>query len=126
MMKTRDESTLTALIEKLRGFPDVLAIILFGSYAKNTVKEISDVDIAVIAKDPNKHIESEIGCMYSPGLDVVLFHRLPLHIQFEVFKHGRELFCRDEKNLLEMKRRVLGEYLEMSGMYERIRRRVLA
>jgi hypothetical protein len=63
--------------------------------------------------------------MYSPSFDVVLFHRLPLHIQFEVLKYGKEIFCRDEKNLLEIKRRVLREYIEMSDMYERIKKRVL-
>jgi len=122
----QDESGLNTLIEKIKGFPEVLAIILFGSYAKDTTKEISDIDIAVVIRDPDKHIEGEIGSMYSQNFDVVLFHRLPLHIQFEVFKYGKEVFCRDEKNLLEIKRRVLHEYIEMSSMYERIKRKVLA
>lgn len=80
-----DEYGLNALIEKIKEFPEVLAIILFGS-----------------------------------------FHRLPLHIQFEVLKHGKEVFCRNEKALLEIGRRALSEYLEMSDMYERIKRSVLA
>ncbi|MDY6985261.1 MAG: nucleotidyltransferase domain-containing protein [Candidatus Thermoplasmatota archaeon] len=125
-MKVKGEYELNALIEKIKEFPEVLAIIIFGSYAKETAKEISDIDIAVVVRDPDKHIEGEIGSMYSPKFDVVLFHHLPLHIQFEVLKQGKAVFCRDEKNLLEIKRRVLGEYMEMSDMYERIKRRVLA
>ena len=104
MMRVRDEYGLNALIAKIKEFPEVLAVILFGSYAKDAAKEISDRDIAVVVKDPDKHIEGEIGSMYSPSFDVVLFHRLPLHIQFEVFKHGKEVFCRDEKNLLVVKK----------------------
>jgi predicted nucleotidyltransferase len=126
MIKIGDEYGLNALIEKIKEFPEVLAIILFGSYAKGTAKDISDIDIAVVVRNPDKHIEGEIGSMYSPSFDVVLFHRLPLHIQFEVLKHGKEVFCRNEKALLEIGRRALSEYLEMSDMYERIKRRVLA
>ena len=40
-------------------------------------------------------------------IDLVLFHRLPLHIQYEVFKYGKELFVRDEDYLLELKLPVL-------------------
>jgi len=125
-MKVGNEYGLNALIEKIKEFPKVLAIILFGSYAKDAAKEISDIDIAVVVRNPDKHIEGEIGSMYSQKYDVVLFHRLPLHIQFEVFKYGKEVFCRDEKELLEVKRGVLREYIEMSDMYKRIERRVLA
>lgn len=125
-MKLQDDYELDDLIEKIKEFPEVLAIIIFGSYAKDTAKEISDIDIAVVVRNPDKHMESEIGSMYSQKFDVVLFHRLPLHIQFEVLKYGKAIFCRDEKNLLEIKRRVLSEYMEMSDMYERIKRRVLA
>ena len=121
-----DEHSLNALIEKIKEFPEVLAIILFGSYARETAKEISDIDLAVVVRNPDKHIEGEIGSLYSPNFDVVLFHRLPLHIQFEILKQGKAVFCRDEEALLELKRRVLREYIELSDMYERIKRRVLA
>ena len=103
MIKMGDEYGLNALIEKIKEFPEVLAIILFGSYAKGAAKDISDIDIAVVVRNPDRHIEGEIGSMYSPSFDVVLFHRLPIHIQFEVLKHGKEVFCRDEKALLEMR-----------------------
>ena len=126
MIKPEDKLRLNTLIEKIKKFPEVLAIILFGSYAKDAAKEISDIDIAVVIRNPDKCMEGEIGSMYSQKFDVVLFHRLPLHIQFEVLKHGREIFCRNEKELLKIKRRVLSEYIEMSDMYERIKRRVLS
>ncbi len=124
-LKIENGDRLNSLIEKIKEFPETLAIILFGSYAKGNAKGISDIDIAVVVRNPDKHTEAEIGSLYSPRFDVVLFHRLPLHIQFEVLKHGKEIFCRDEKSLLEIKRKVLREYLEVSHMYERIRRMVL-
>lgn len=105
--------------------PEVIAVYLFGSYVKDTRKPISDIDIAVILENPNVEIEAEIGSLYSPEIDVVLFHRLPLHIQFEVLKYGRELFCRDDDLLLEIKMRVLRDYLDTQWLYERITRETL-
>lgn len=120
-----DKAALNSIIEKIKEFPDVIAIVLFGSGVKGGMKPLSDIDIAVILRRQDKYLEAEIGSMYSPNFDVVLFHRLPLHIQFEVLKHGNVVFCRDESALLDIKQRVLRQYLDTSEMYERIKRRVL-
>jgi predicted nucleotidyltransferase len=122
---TEDSATLNQIIEKIKSIKEVVAIVVFGSYADGKVKEMSDIDIAVIVQNADKHIEADIGSMYSPKFDVVLFHRLPLHIQYEVLKNGNVIFCRNEEEFFEIKRNVLREYLEMSAMYERIKRRVL-
>lgn len=111
---------LEILIKQMKAYPKVVAIFLFGSQVKGTKKPLSDIDIAVILKEPDAEIEAEIGSMYSEELDVVLFHRLPLHIQFEVLKYGRAIFCRDEEFLLNIKRTVLRNYLENSWLYQRI------
>lgn len=58
--------------------------------------------------------------------DIILFHRLPLHIQFEVLKYEKEVFCRDQNKFLEIKFKVLKDYLEMSEMYERFKKEVLS
>ena len=74
----------------------MVAIILFGSYAKRQIKPLSDIDIAVIIKGADKKIETEVASYSSKDFDVVPFHRLPLYIQFEVLKHGKLLFLRDK------------------------------
>ena len=123
MRRIRDK--LERLLKQIEAYPEVVAIFLFGSHVRGTNKPLSDVDIAVILKEPDSRIEAEIGSMYSEELDVVLFHRLPLHIQFEVLKYGREIFCRDEALLLDIKRIVLRNYLENSWLYRRIASDVL-
>ena len=95
-MKRDGKSENREIIEQIKKCPEVIAVYLFGSYAKDTRKPISDIDIAVILKNPDPQAEAEIGSLYSPEIDVVLFHRLPLHIQFEVLKYGKELFSRDD------------------------------
>jgi len=104
----------------MKAYPKVVAIFLFGSYVMGAEKPLSDIDLAVVLKEPDAEIEAEVGSMYSEKFDVVLFHRLPLHIQFEVLKYGREIFCRDEDFLLNIKRIVLRNYLETSWLYQRI------
>jgi hypothetical protein len=113
------------VLEQIKLHPNVLAIYLFGSYAKSKANPISDIDIAVILDNPTKEIEADIGSLYSEKIDLVLFHRLPLYIRFEVFKYGQEIFNRDEKKLLEIKRKVLGEYLDTSWLYKNIVLKVL-
>lgn len=117
--------SLSNIIETIKAHPDVVAIYLFGSYAKGDQHPMSDVDIAVILDKFTPESEADIGSLISQEIDVVLFHRLPLQIKFEVFKHGKELFVRDEERLAEIKFQVMREYLDTSPMYRRITSEVL-
>jgi len=114
---------ISRVVEELKRYHEVKAIILFGSYAKGKVKPLSDVDIAVLLEDSD--LEAEITSFSSNVLDVVNFSRLPLYIQFEVLKHGKTLFVRDEEFLTRIKMEVLRDYLEMSYLYERMSERIL-
>ncbi|HEY9246950.1 MAG TPA: nucleotidyltransferase domain-containing protein [Candidatus Methanoperedens sp.] len=44
------ENEINKIMEDLKKYPDVMAIILFGSYARKRMKPLSDIDIAVIIK----------------------------------------------------------------------------
>jgi len=76
-------------------------------------------------ENPTPESEAEIGSLASAQIDVVLFHRLPLHIKHEVFKYGREIFVRNEEKLLEIKLEVMREYLDTARMYRQISSEVL-
>lgn len=116
---------LEKVLAQIKRHPKVVAIYLFGSYAKGEAKPISDIDIAVVLREEDPITEAEIGSLYSDSIDLVLVHRLPLYIQFEVFKYGKEIFVRDEEYLMEIKRNVLKNYLENSWLYHRIKSKVI-
>lgn len=118
------EEEIKGVLETLKKYDSVMSVILFGSYAKNKAKPLSDIDIAVMLKDEST--EAEISSFSSNVMDVSPFHRLPLYIQFEVLKYGKVLFSRDENYFMDVKKKVLGRYLEMSSLYERMSRRMLA
>ncbi len=120
VFKGYNSKKLEKILKQIKTHPKVVAIFLFGSHAKGIQKPISDVDIAVVLKDQTSQAEADIGSLYSEKIDIVLFHRLPLYIQFEVLKYGKEIFNRDDTYLLETKRKLLREYLETVPLYRKV------
>jgi Nucleotidyltransferase domain. len=120
------KTEINKIVNELKAYPKVMAIILFGSYARKKIKPLSDIDIAVIVKNPDNSLEAEISSFSSNIFDATIFFRLPLYIQFEALKYGKPLFVRDEKYFLEIKKEILRNYLEMSYLYKRMSERVLA
>ncbi len=116
---------LESLIERLKSHDKVLAVILFGSTIRGKTTPLSDVDIAVVVEDPTPEDEAELGSLYSQKIDLVLFHRLPPYIQFEVLREGKILYLRDEEKFREIKFRTVRTYLEHSRMYKRAREMLL-
>ena len=117
--------TVQRVIAEVQQHPKVVAVFLFGSWARGEQMPISDVDIAVLLDNPDKRDEADIGSMYSPTIDPVLFHRLPVRIQFQVLKEGQPLFVRDEEKLIETTFQVMRQYHEMEWMYRRYYEEIL-
>ncbi|RKX38533.1 MAG: nucleotidyltransferase domain-containing protein [Thermotogae bacterium] len=111
------------LVEDLEKHPKVIAAVLFGSCAREEQTPLSDIDIAVFLKDPTPDDEADIGSMYSDSIDLVLFHRLPLYIQFEVLKDGKEVFVKDRQVFNEIVLKTLMNYHEMERFFKELRPR---
>jgi len=117
---------LEKILAELKSHPKVVAVYLFGSYVRGEATPLSDIDIAVILKDIDPQTEGEIGSLYSDKIDLVLFHRLPIYIQFEVLKEGKELFVADEEYLTEVRFQVIRDYLEHEWLYRRLKEDILS
>jgi len=117
--------TVQRVIAEVQQHPKVVAVFLFGSWARGEQMPISDVDIAVLLDNPDKRDEADIGSMCSPTIDLVLFHRLPVRMQFQVLKEGQPLFVRDEEKLIETTFQVMRLYHEMEWMYRRYYEEIL-
>ncbi len=122
------EELTSQVVNALKKNKNVIAIILFGSHAKNNAKPSSDIDIAVIAEKPSKKLDAEIAGLCSKILDVVSFHRLPLYIKFEVFKYGKPLFIKPsgDNALTGVKFKLLRDYHEMEPSYEKFVKAIMA
>ncbi|HGE69996.1 TPA: nucleotidyltransferase domain-containing protein [Candidatus Poribacteria bacterium] len=116
--KTKND--ITNIVEELRQYPYVHAVILFGSYAKGRIKPISDIDICVITdKDITFEQKVAIVGLASDKLDISIFGELPLPIQFRVFREGKILFNRDWLTLHRIRIETVREYLDFLPIIER-------
>lgn len=126
-MKSQIKIHLNNIITDLKKTNDVIAIYLFGSYARNTNTAKSDVDICVITRDGiSGESESEMGSAYSEDIDLVLLKNLPLPLKFRVFQEGQEIFVRNEFELSRVKSKVIKEYLDYEPVLKRLSASVLA
>jgi predicted nucleotidyltransferase len=89
------------VINELKNNNYVEYIILFGSYAKNKVKPLSDLDICIIVrKNTPKEIIDDILSYGTDELDISIFHKLPLSLQYKILVEGKVLYANSDLNKL--------------------------
>ncbi|MGY4707038.1 type VII toxin-antitoxin system HepT family RNase toxin [Candidatus Bipolaricaulota sp. J31] len=101
------------ILERLKRLPEriarvegILALWLFGSFARGEATPISDVDLAYLS---NQDLEGEAleafeGCLYrvisstlgTDEISLVDMRRAPLFLRWRVLVEGKLLLCRDE------------------------------
>ncbi len=114
---------LEALVQRAQNDLDVLAVILFGSTARNERHQDSDLDICLVLQaggtSPSTMTEKRIAYMADFTLDIQVFQTLPLYIRQRVLKEGRVLFCRDEDALYTLALRTVKDFADFERMYRR-------
>ena len=102
-LKTTDE-----LLAKAKSDKEILAVMLYGSEARQEQISTSDIDICLVLNPLTQHAKKDI---YSQkrleylkdfAFDIQVFQQLPLFIRRRVLKEGRVLFVRDERILYEL------------------------
>jgi len=89
---------LNEVILKLKGSRLVHSIILFGSKARGTEKEKSDIDICVIPKpDIEITLKERISLnnLVSENIDISFIDELPVYIRKRIFLEGKVLYTHD-------------------------------
>ncbi len=99
----------------------VKAIYLFGSYAIDNQRPLSDIDLCIIGKLKEKD-RVKIAGYGSDNLDISFFDELPIYIKFRVFKYGKLLFIKDKKFLHLIRIITLNQYRDFRPIiYKRIK-----
>ena len=122
--KTND---IIGLVQDLSENCLILAMYLYGSYARNEPKPYSDIDIAVITRMtvPPRDLKEIIGSYSSKKLDVQVFADLPLSAQMQVLAQGVPLYIRNEDSLWSVIKSVSLSYMDLEPMRNRCRERLL-
>jgi len=106
--------------EKASDDEDVLAVLLFGSYARG--EEFSDIDVCLVLKpgvsDPLSLSKKRLEYLAAfPDLDIQVFQQLPLYIRVRVLREGKSLFCRDEDLLYDLSFSTVREFEYFKPIY---------
>jgi len=104
----------------------VLAAYLFGSYAKGNQTTESDIDIAILLSDfPQKmleyylHLVNELSQVLGDEIDLIILNTAPPLLKHQTIKHGKLVYCRDERARVQFEARAQDEYLDFSIAAER-------
>ena len=116
---------LNNLVKEISKLKFVSAIFIFGSQVTGKARSDSDTDIAVLTKSASRKQDLQIQGFSSDKIDISIFSRLPLVIQFRVLKEGKLFFCRDENQLHNTKYETFRRYLDYSYFINNFYRRVI-
>ena len=93
------------VISKLKGNKLIHSILLFGSRAKGTESQRSDLDICIIPKpDVEVTLKDRISMDNSvpENIDISLLDELPVYIRKSVFLEGKVLYTQDMYYILTL------------------------
>lgn len=109
----------------LKGNKDVVAVLLFGSWARGNQQPLSDIDVCII---PSKNVALERLLDITPLVeaDVSYFYYLPLHVRERVLAEGKPLIINDRQAFAEVKSRTVLQYLDFKPVRGRLIKAMLA
>jgi hypothetical protein len=125
-MKNHDVASklTTKLREHCRAQPHILAVYLFGSYAKGTATQASDVDVALLLdrdvdlrQNVTYRLEQttalEEALTANRGhVDVVILNQAPLVLRHQVFKYGQLIYEADHRRRVNFEVQSMQAYLD--------------
>ena len=107
------KNALDRISEKAKNDGDVLAVILFGSYARG--EKFSDIDVCIVLK-PGKFSRSFFSrkrleyLAEFPTLDIQIFQQLPLYVKTRILGEGKVIFCENEDLLYDLSFSTIKEF----------------
>jgi len=108
------------VIDELFEKKNVIALILFGSVARDQSRQFSDIDLCIVTRTEIAESDRVDILSYGSGkIEVSLFHDLPLTIRFRVLKEGKILFCKDDLYLHRITITTVREYLDCAPLIMR-------
>ena len=102
-----------------------LAIILFGSYSRNSQREDSDIDIAMIANETSKNelfvVKSNLEEQVKRDIDLINLNSEEVYdsFKYEVVMNGIVIYCKDVYKITTIR-----EYLELNESRQDIIKRI--
>jgi len=97
----------------------VILAYLFGSRARGIETPRSDTDIAILLSEVPKnllelylYLIDKLSIALGNEIDLIILNTSPPLLKHQVIKHGRAIYCREEKARVEFESRAEKEYLD--------------
>jgi predicted nucleotidyltransferase len=113
------ESIVRPIVAQLAQHPEILAIVLYGSFLNR--ERFRDIDLALLVDERRLPSErfldyeldrlEELSRLSKFPLDIRIVNRAPVLFRYAVTQ-GRVLFCREERTWVEFRERTWKEYLD--------------
>jgi predicted nucleotidyltransferase len=110
------------LIETLRACDDVTALFFFGGLAREELKPLSDLDLAVLLRanlEKGKFLDSQLDLVGIVGqelgtdeFDLIILNTAPLRFAYHILKSGKKVFVKDQRQLRDFHETVIKRYLD--------------
>ncbi|MEM3041584.1 MAG: nucleotidyltransferase domain-containing protein [Nitrososphaerota archaeon] len=118
-----------SLIGFLENEEKILVAYLFGAYVKGGQTSISDLDIAILLSEEPKllkelleyylYLLNRLSNILGDRVDLIILNLSPPLLKYQVMKHGKVVYSRDERARVEFEAGSLREYLEFSRLMAR-------
>lgn len=115
-----DIENIVGEVKKIKG---VLAVYVFGSYVKDKMSDLSDVDICIVGEVALKNKTNILLGKFPEMFDVSFFDELPIWIKMRVFRDGKCIFVKDKNALNLIKLLTLKEYLDFKPFIDDVIKR---
>lgn len=107
-------------INKIKKDKEVIAVLLFGSFARG--EQNKDIDICLILDkkyDAPYMFQKRLDYikLLSEKYDVQVFQQLPLYIRIRILKDGKTIMCKDEELLYEIAFLTIKEFESFEKAY---------
>ena len=124
-MENSRENLINKIKEYLLKNENVIAIILFGSYARKTENVNSDIDIAIklnkeISKKELFQLKLNLEDLVNKDVDLLNLDEIADGIRYEILINGETLYARNEFYFELYKLQMYREYLELSESRQEI------
>lgn len=115
------DKVIQLIIRRAKRDVKVLALALFGSYARG--EAYRDIDICIILK-PGVYSPEELAkkrleyAQEEEKYDVQVFQQLPLYVRARLLKEMKILYCRNENTLYDLCFQNARDFTHFRPMYE--------
>lgn len=113
------KSVIEVNIQKLVNEFNISLIYVFGSYAKGTNKENSDLDIGILIDGSTPPmtrlsiLNEIVGILDREDIDLIILNEADEVLKFQVIKYGKLIYEKDPTQRVLFEARTMSEYMDM-------------